>query len=40
MVIGPEDLAGWRINWADKAQNLVELAGELKLGLESVVFIE
>ncbi len=40
MVIRPEDLAGWRINWADKAQNLVEPAGELKLGLESVVFID
>ncbi len=34
------DLAGWRVNWGDKAQNLVELVEELNLGLESVVFID
>jgi FkbH-like protein len=34
------DLAGWRINWRDKAQNLVELVEELNLGLDAVVFID
>ena len=34
------DLAGWRINWRDKAQNIVELLGDLKLGAESAVFID
>lgn len=34
------DLAGWRINWDDKAHNIVELVEELNLGLESVVFID
>jgi FkbH-like protein len=34
------DLAGWRVNWSDKARNLVELVEELNLGLDSVVFID
>ncbi|MBK8286571.1 MAG: hypothetical protein IPK97_17850 [Ahniella sp.] len=33
-------LAGWRINWNDKASNIVELAEELNLGLDSFVFID
>ena len=40
MVIRVSDLAGWRINWKDKAQNIVELVGELNLGLDSMVFID
>lgn len=40
MVLGRGDLAGWRINWRDKAENIVELARELNIGLESVVFID
>jgi FkbH-like protein len=40
MVLRRSDLAGWRINWGDKAQNIVELAQELNLGLGSVVFID
>ncbi|MGH8016016.1 MAG: HAD-IIIC family phosphatase, partial [Candidatus Zixiibacteriota bacterium] len=40
MVLRPDDFAGWRINWNDKAKNLAELVGELNLGLESVVFID
>jgi FkbH-like protein len=35
-----QDLAGWRINWNDKARNIVELVEELNLGLQSVVFID
>jgi len=40
MVIRQDDLAGWKIDWKDKAQNIVDLVAELNLGLESVVFID
>jgi FkbH-like protein len=40
MVLRPEDFVGWRINWDDKARNVAELAAELNLGLQSVVFID
>lgn len=35
-----EDFAAWRINWSDKAANIADLAAELRLGLQSVVFID
>lgn len=34
------DLAGWRINWQDKAANIVALVEELNLGLDAVVFVD
>ena len=40
MVLQEDDFVGWRINWVDKAQNIAELAVELNLGLQSVVFID
>ncbi|QPF82968.1 HAD-IIIC family phosphatase [Bradyrhizobium genosp. L] len=40
MIIRKDDLAAWRINWKDKAQNIAELVEELNLGLQSVVFID
>jgi FkbH-like protein len=40
MQLSRADFAGWRINWDDKATNIVELADELRLGLESIVFID
>ncbi len=40
MVLRLDDFAGWRINWSDKARNLLELVEELNLGLQSVVFID
>ncbi len=40
MVLKEEDFVGWRINWTDKARNIAELAVELNLGLQSVVFID
>ncbi len=40
MVLRLEDFAGWRINWQDKAANVADLAAELNLGLQSVVFID
>ena len=40
MVLTLEDFAGWRINWQDKVQNILELMTELNLGLQSAVFID
>jgi FkbH-like protein len=40
MVLKRDDFAGWKINWNDKAQNIVELINELNLGLQSVVFLD
>jgi FkbH-like protein len=40
MILKLEDFAGWRINWEDKARNVLDLANELNLGLQSVVFID
>ncbi|MBI2604805.1 MAG: HAD-IIIC family phosphatase [Deltaproteobacteria bacterium] len=40
MVLRPEDFAAWRINWQDKARNIADLAADLNLGLQSVVFID
>jgi FkbH-like protein len=40
MVLREKDLAAWRINWNDKAQNVHDLVKQLNLGLQSVVFID
>jgi FkbH-like protein len=40
MVLKVEDFVGWRINWTDKARNILELTQALNLGLQSVVFID
>jgi FkbH-like protein len=40
MILRAECFAGWRINWEDKARNIVDLAEELNLGLDSGVFID
>jgi FkbH-like protein len=40
MVLRESDFVGWRINWVDKAKNILELVQELNLGLQSVVFID
>jgi len=40
MVLRLEDFVGWKINWRDKAQNIVDLVSGLNLGLQSVVFID
>jgi len=40
MVLRQDDFVGWRINWQDKAQNIVDLVRDLNLGLQSVVFID
>jgi FkbH-like protein len=40
MIIRPEVLAAYRVNWRDKAANIVEIAQELNLGLQSIVFLD
>jgi len=40
MVLRKNLFSGWRINWQDKAQNIVSLVKELNLGLSSAVFID
>jgi FkbH-like protein len=40
MALRRSDLAAWRINWNDKAANLIDVCRELNLGLQSVVFID
>lgn len=38
MVLQREDIIHSKINWNEKASNLIELAGELDLGVDSLVF--
>lgn len=40
MVLKLVDFAGWRINWRDKVQNIIDLLSELNLGPQSAVFID
>lgn len=40
MILRPDDFAGWRINWRDKARNMAELLEELGLLPHSVVYID
>ena len=40
MVLKREHFAAVRINWNDKATNLSELADELNIGLDSMVFVD
>jgi FkbH-like protein len=40
MILKREDFVGWRINWSDKVDNILDLMEELKLGTQSVVFID
>ncbi|MBN1675430.1 MAG: HAD-IIIC family phosphatase [Kiritimatiellae bacterium] len=40
MILRPPDFAAVRINWNSKADNLRELAADLNIGLESMVFVD
>lgn len=40
MILKENNFAAARINWNDKAQNLRELAEELNIGLDSMVFLD
>jgi FkbH-like protein len=39
-VLRLEDFVAFKANWNDKAQNIRELADELRLGLDSIVFLD
>ena len=40
MILKPHHFAAYRINWNDKAENIRELAQELNIGLDSMVFLD
>jgi FkbH-like protein len=40
MALSLDDFSAWRINWHDKAENIIEICTELNIGLHSVVFID
>ncbi|TRZ52987.1 HAD-IIIC family phosphatase [bacterium] len=40
MILKEPHFAAMRINWNDKAQNIIELAKELNIGLDSMVFFD
>ena len=40
MVLRREHISSWRINWQQKSDNLRSLAEELKLGLDSFIFLD
>ncbi|WP_442508729.1 HAD-IIIC family phosphatase [Novipirellula sp. SH528] len=35
-----DDFVAWRINWNDKARNILSIVDELNIGIDSVVFID
>jgi len=40
MVLKIDDFVSYKINWRDKAENILEIAKELNLGLQSIVFLD
>lgn len=40
MVIKENHLSTWKINWENKAKNIEDIAKELNIGLDSIVFID
>jgi FkbH-like protein len=40
MILRENDFVAHRINWRDKAQNILEIVKELNLGLQSTVFLD
>jgi FkbH-like protein len=40
MVLSPDDFAATRINWNNKVDNIKDLAKELNIGTDSIVFID
>lgn len=40
MILKKDHFAAWRINWNDKAKNIKEIAEELNIGIDSIVFID
>ena len=39
-ILSRDDFVSWRINWDCKAENLVQVAEELNLGVDSFVFVD
>jgi len=39
-VLQKSHLVAWRINWEDKANNIVSIVNELNIGIDSVVFVD
>jgi len=40
MILKENDFSSWKINWQDKAQNILDIAKDVNLGLSSIVFID
>lgn len=40
MILRPKHISVWRVNWRDKAENLRDIAAELNIGTDSIVFID
>jgi len=40
MLLREENFSTWQINWDDKASNLMRIAQELNIGLDSIVFVD
>lgn len=40
MILKEEHFASMQINWIDKAQNMVAIADEVNIGLDSIVFVD
>ncbi|TGK17272.1 HAD-IIIC family phosphatase [Leptospira fluminis] len=40
MILKTEHVVTWKVNWKDKATNILELAQELNLGTDSFVFVD
>lgn len=40
IILTKENFAAWRINWNSKVENIKEIANELNIGLDSIVFID
>ena len=40
MILKEKHFASIRINWNDKAQNLVDIGKEINIGLNSIVFFD
>lgn len=40
MLLRKSDFAAWRINWEPKPANLVEIARELNIGVDSFIFVD
>jgi len=40
IILKKDSFAAWQINWEDKAENMVSLAKDLNIGIDSIVFLD